>query len=344
MHNQRLPGPAPACSPSRGFMIRRTLVVSWLAATAAAAPLRAQSTDQQLVAARDTVWRAFFHNDTALLRRFVPPAAASLEGPGGGRWNTRSAIMNGARSFVKGGSQLVDLQFANTQITMSGHTAIVRSNYTVITATGARADTTFGRASELFVRQGTTWINPYWQLEPGTVGAEREIPLPDTLGANFAIADSAQMLGTASDYDALLGTWTFRFQSRRADGTYWSPFAGHWTFEKLAGGGIIEDRWRPDDASIPMTQTLHTYRTFDPVRKVWQMFGSSPTGGEVQPGLTWSDANGRYAIQRNHGVLSRIRYLAIGADTFLWRTDTSTDGGRTWVLDTGIMEARRIGR
>jgi hypothetical protein len=107
---------------------------------------------------------------------------------------------------------------------------------------------------------------------------------------------------------------------------------------------LIEDRWRPDDATVPMAQSLYTYRTFDPKRKVWQMIGSSSNGGEIQPGLTWSDGTFRFAIQRNHGVLTRIRYLSIEANSFLWRSDLSNDGGKTWLLDAGTMEARRIGR
>jgi hypothetical protein len=200
------------------------------------------------------------------------------------------------------------------------------------------------RAAALFVRMGATWVNPYWQLEQGAVGMGREIPLPDTLGANFAVGDTAKMAGTLADYDTLLGTWEFRFQSRRADGGFWPAFTGHWTFEKKPGGGLIEDRWRPDDPSVPMAQSLYTYRTFDPKRKVWQMIGSSSNGGEIQPGLTWSDGTSRYAIQRNHGVLTRIRYLSIGANSFLWRSDVSNDGGKTWLLDAGTMEARRIGK
>jgi hypothetical protein len=93
-----------------------------------------------------------------------------------------------------------------------------------------------------------------------------------------------------------------------------------------------------------MAQSLYTYRTFDPLRKVWQMIGSSSNGGEIQPGLTWTDGTSRYAIQRNHGVLSRIRYLSIDANSFLWRSDVSNDGGKTWLLDAGTMEARRIAK
>jgi hypothetical protein len=316
------------------------------AALAGTTSLGAQSPilEKQLVAARDTVWRAFFQNDTAILHRYIPPAAATAEGSAEMRWSNRGDIIRSARRFVDAKSRFIDVVFTNTQIAPSGHSALVQSNYEVITELNGRRDTTRGRATELFVKQGSTWINPYWQLEEGAAGAGREIPLPDTLGANFAIADSAKAVGTLADYDALVGTWEFRFQSRRQEGGYWPVFAGHWTFEKKPGGGLIEDRWRPDDPSIPMAQSLYTYRTFDPKRRVWQMIGSSSNGGEIQPGLTWSDDTSRYAIQRNRGVLSCIRYLSIGADRFLWRSDVSTDGGKTWVLDAGTMEARRIAK
>ncbi len=192
--------------------------------------------------------------------------------------------MKNSREFARSKARLVDVQFDNTQIYVAGHSAILRSNYAVITQEGARMDTMAGRATELFVRLGDTWTNPYWELEQGALGAAREIALPDTLGANFALADSARGLATAADYDALVGTWEFRFQPRRQDGAFWPPFTGHWTFEKVAGGGIVEDRWRPDDPETPMAQSLHTYRTFDPQRKVWQMYGSEAKGGRCNRG------------------------------------------------------------
>jgi hypothetical protein len=152
------------------------------------------------------------------------------------------------------------------------------------------------------------------------------------------------MSGTMTDYDALLGTWEFRYQPRGPDGSFFPPFTGHWTFEKKPGGGLIEDHWRPDNPTTPMAQSLYTYRTFDPKRRVWQMIGSSSTGGEIQPGLTWSDGTYRYALQRSGSSIVRIRYLSIEANSFLWRSDRSTDGGKTWLLDEGIMEAKRISK
>ena len=262
------------------------LVVATLSSKTAAADAQAVDANRELLAARDTVWRAWFTNDTALLHRFIPPALAVVEGPAQ-RWSDRKEILDGARG-VASSTQLIGVKFLNTEIQRVGLSALVRSNYQVVLQSETRRDTTRGRATELFVKQGATWVNPYWQLEPNAVGAPRDIPLADTLGANFAIADSAAGKGGLTDYDRLVGTWEFRFQPRAPDGSFFPPFAGHWTFDKRPGGGLIEDHWRPDDPSTPMGNSLYTYRTFDPKRHVWFMLGASSHGGDVQPGLTWA--------------------------------------------------------
>ena len=326
----------------------RTLIAV-LVASSVGHSLAAQSArvQRELFAARDTIWHAWFANDAALLRRYLPPAAATVEGAASDlRWNDRAQIVQGSRGFAQSKGRLVDLKFANSEIAQSGQSALVRSNYMTVVESNGRRDTTRGRATELFVRIGNSWVNPYWQLEPeahpNDVG--REILLPDTLGANFAIGDSISKSGTLADYDALLGTWQFRFQTRNPGGGFNPSFTGHWTFAKNPGGALVEDRWRPDDPSIPMAISLYTYRVFDDQRKVWQMIGTHSYGGEIQPGLTWSDGTNRYAIQRAHGILTRIRYFSIDADHFLWRSDRSNDGGKTWIRDAGTMEATRIGK
>jgi hypothetical protein len=299
---------------------------------------------QQLLAARDTVWRAWFANDTAALRRLIPPAAATYEGASGRAvWNDRSKIMSDARQFAGTNRKLAQLAFTNTTISRWAGTAIVRSSYEYVIEGGGKRDTSRGRATELFVHDGKRWVNPYWQLESGA-GVAREIPLPDTLGANFSIADSASQSGTLTDYDALLGFWEFHFQNRRPDGTFTPAFSGHWTFEKKPGGALIEDRWRGDNASAPMGLSTYTYRTFHPGRKVWQMLGTNSGGGEFALGATWSDGTNRYAIQHYGSAIMRIKYLAIEPNYFLWRADRSTDGGKTWLLDAWTMEAWRVGK
>jgi hypothetical protein len=175
----------------------------------------------------------------------------------------------------------------------------------------------------------------------------RIVPLPDTLGANFAIADSARRTGTPEDYDAVLGVWHFTFQWRRDDGTFSAPFTGHWTFRKRPGTRVvIEDQWRRDDATRPFESGTLTYRAYNPRRKLWEIQGTSTNSDEPWlPGVGWSDASSRYLVQYYPDrVIIRFRYLAIEANRFLWRADMSRDGGSTWVRDWWTMEVTRVGR
>ncbi|HEY2377364.1 MAG TPA: nuclear transport factor 2 family protein [Gemmatimonadaceae bacterium] len=313
-----------------------------------AVPLTAQTptTAQQLIAARDTVWRAWFANDTVLLRRFIPAAAAVAEGRETFQWSDRRAVFDGARRSASSGARLEQIEFLGTQIDTRGNSAMVRSRFRYVLRRGAKADTSSGLAAEVFVREKGRWVNPFWQLEfdaPGSLAA-RSIDLPDTLGAAVNVADSLSALGTIGDYDALIGTWEFTFQSRQPDGSFGIPFTGHWTFEKKGEGGIIEDHWRPDNPTTPMASSLYTYRVFDPEEKVWRLVGANSRGGGIIPGRTWADASGRYGIEWYGNVLVRFRYFALTPARFLWRQDQSRDGGKTWIPDTGMMEARRIGK
>lgn len=175
----------------------------------------------------------------------------------------------------------------------------------------------------------------------------RVIPLPDTLGANFPISNSASVDGTPADYDTLLGVWHFTFQQRRPDGTYNPPFSGHWTFRKIPGARpIIADHWRANNPTLDFESGTVTYRIFNPRRKRWEVQGTSTNGPSGwQPGTGWSDPGNRYLVQYLGGSsIMRFRYLSIEADRFLWRADRSPDGGATWINDWWVMEVQRIGR
>src|SRR5260370_10804224 len=97
--------------------------------------------ERQLLAARDTVWRAWFGYDTVRLNRSLPPAATAA-GPGssGTEWEDRTAILAGARQFAAAGARLEHLEFDNTSIALRGNVAIVTSNYAYITRTKTLAD------------------------------------------------------------------------------------------------------------------------------------------------------------------------------------------------------------
>jgi hypothetical protein len=177
--------------------------------------------------------------------------------------------------------------------------------------------------------------------------APRAIQLPDTLGANFNVADSATATSAATDYDFLIGTWQFRFQSRRQDGSFSPAFTGHWVFTKKETGGkgvLLEDHWRPDDPSSTWDAGTWTYRAFNPERKLWEMQGINTSNGAWQPGTMWTAGDSRVLIEWYGSMLVRFRYFAIQPNRFLWRADATFDQGRTWINDYWTMEATRVSR
>ena len=175
----------------------------------------------------------------------------------------------------------------------------------------------------------------------------RVIQLPDTLGANFAVTDTLTGKSGPADFDFLIGTWSFTFQARNRDGSWTSPFTGHWVFAKKETGGqgvLIEDHWRPDDPESTWEAGTWTYRAYNPQRKLWEMEGINTNAGAWQPGLMWSVGGDRVLTEWYGPMLVRFRYFAIQPDKFLWRADATFDRGKTWIRDYWTMEAHRISR
>jgi len=122
---------------------------------------------QQLLDAREAVWRAYFTNDQAILDKLVPAETivlhASLERP----FVTKSEILENARRGAERGDKLVRLEFPKTEIQAYGPTAIVYTTYLyeLETPQGQRQAST-GSATEIFVRRNGAWVNPGWHMAP----------------------------------------------------------------------------------------------------------------------------------------------------------------------------------
>ena len=175
----------------------------------------------------------------------------------------------------------------------------------------------------------------------------RAIPLPDTLGANFPITDTLTGKSAPGDYDFLVGSWRFTFQARRRDGSFTPAFTGHWVFSRKQTGDqgvLIEDHWRPDDASATWDAGTWTYRVYNPERKLWEMQGVNTNVGSWQAGLMWSAGPDRVLTEWYGDMLVRFRYFAIEPEKFLWRADATFDRGKTWIRDYWTMEVHRISR
>src|SRR5678815_3865770 len=84
--------------------------------------------EREIVAIRDTAWRAYFANDQTTMGRLFPDNFISI-GWGGGAWLDRRGTMADAAQFAAKGGKLVALDFPHTEIQLFGDVAVVYSLY-----------------------------------------------------------------------------------------------------------------------------------------------------------------------------------------------------------------------
>jgi ketosteroid isomerase-like protein len=140
---------------------------AWRAERNSQPTILSQQARQQLLTAREAVWRAYFTNDQAQLDKLVPADTIVLEGPLETPFVKKSDILESAKQGAQGGSKLVRLEFPKTEIQVYGDTAIIYTTYLyeLETPKGERQTST-GRATEIFVRRKGAWVNPGWHMTP----------------------------------------------------------------------------------------------------------------------------------------------------------------------------------
>lgn len=122
---------------------------------------------QQLLKAREAVWRAFFTNDQAQLDKLVPADTVVLEAAGERPFMKKADIMAAARELAQSGQKLVRLEFPQTEMQVYGNTAILYTTYLYELENGQGArHTSAGRATEIFVYRAGSWVNPGWHMTP----------------------------------------------------------------------------------------------------------------------------------------------------------------------------------
>ena len=122
---------------------------------------------QQLLKAREAVWRAFFTNDQAQLDKLVPADTVVLESAGEKPFVKKAEILESAKQLAQSGQKLVRLEFPQTELQLYGNTAILYTTYLyeLENAKGERHTST-GRATEIFVWRDGVWVNPGWHMTP----------------------------------------------------------------------------------------------------------------------------------------------------------------------------------
>jgi hypothetical protein len=132
---------------------------------------------QSLMQAREAVWRAWYGGDTATLGDLLPPELITLY-PGADGWGTRETILAASARFAQSGGKLLRLAFPRSEIQSYGRTVVIYTTYDLDVSEGGRVRTERGKATEIFVRKGSKWLNTGWQLAPETAGPGAQAGTP----------------------------------------------------------------------------------------------------------------------------------------------------------------------
>lgn len=139
------------------------LIVSLTMLTVAAWAADAQD-KAELLKVRETVWRAWFANDTEALQKLVPPDTIVISA-GEEKWKNQAQVFQAAADFHAAGGKLIRLEFPRTEVQRFGDVAIIWSQYLVETETKGKRSVSAGRVTEIFVRRDGRWTNPGWHTD-----------------------------------------------------------------------------------------------------------------------------------------------------------------------------------
>jgi ketosteroid isomerase-like protein len=118
----------------------------------------------QILKVRESVWRAWFANDTKALERLVPPETIVISSDEA-KWKNQADVLRTAAEFQAGGGKLLRLEFPRTEIQGFGDVAIIWTSYVVETEENGKRSVSSGRATEIFVRRDGQWVNPGWHTD-----------------------------------------------------------------------------------------------------------------------------------------------------------------------------------
>jgi ketosteroid isomerase-like protein len=120
--------------------------------------------DQELLRAREAVWRAWFAGDTKTLETLVPPDTIVMSG-GEQQWKQQSDVLKSSAEFHSKGGKLISLTFPRTKVQHFGNVAIIWSSYVVETEVSGKRSSGTSRVTEIFVKRDGYWTNPGWHTD-----------------------------------------------------------------------------------------------------------------------------------------------------------------------------------
>src|SRR5271168_292464 len=104
----------------------------------------------ELLKVRESVWRAWFANDTKALEQLVPPDTIVISA-GQYKWQNQASVLSSAAGFQRSGGKLLRLEFPRTEVQRFGDVAVTYSQYLYETEEAGKRSVICGRVTEIFV-------------------------------------------------------------------------------------------------------------------------------------------------------------------------------------------------
>jgi len=123
--------------------------------------------NDELLKVREKVWRDWFAGNREGLMAVLPADFFGI-GAGGGTGQSRTETVAASEGFAASGNKLTNLAFTDNRFQSLGNVIIIYCGYTrTITDKVGASNTVSGRATEVFVRSGASWLHPGWHLDSG---------------------------------------------------------------------------------------------------------------------------------------------------------------------------------
>jgi hypothetical protein len=167
---------------------------------------------------------------------------------------------------------------------------------------------------------------------PRDLFAALEAPRPSPL-----LGDQAQALGR------VVGTWDVEYTDFAKDGT-----ATHRTGEFIVGwvmdGHAIQDLWIVNPSGKRKDREVYTdLHYFDSQTRTWHATFFDPEHGSVARFTGGPVGEDRFVLETQDlgSPQTRWSFNDIRRDSFVWRDEASSDGGKTWRLQAEYRMTRR---
>jgi hypothetical protein len=157
-------------------------------------------------------------------------------------------------------------------------------------------------------------------------------------GPHPSLGDEARV------FDRLVGAWDCDYTFFAQDGSV-RRASGELKFGWIIDGRAVQDIWITYPKEAAKERGIGTsVRFFDNKAKVWRVVFVSPAYGAII--TVQGGAEGDRIVLRgvdDAGSMLRWSFNDIRADSFVWRGETSRDGGKTWRLEEEHHMRRRSG-